>query len=56
MAIVNVLQCVQPPVSGVSDGVSGYVLEGWGGIHPFGGAPAVSGKVLKRSLVCAGGS
>ena len=21
----------------------GYVLDGWGGIHPFGGAPAVTG-------------
>jgi hypothetical protein len=22
---------------------SGYVLDGWGGVHPFGGAPVVSG-------------
>jgi hypothetical protein len=26
-----------------STGNSGYTLDGWGGIHPFGGAPAVSG-------------
>ncbi len=25
-----------------SDGTSGYVLDGFGGIHPFGGAPGVS--------------
>ena len=26
-----------------SDGKSGYVLDSWGGLHPFGGAPNVSG-------------
>ncbi len=25
-----------------SDGSSGYVLDGWGGVHPFGGAPALT--------------
>ena len=27
------------------DDNSGYVLNGWGGIHPFGGAPAISPQV-----------
>ena len=26
-----------------SDGTSGYVLDGFGGLHPFGGAPAIPG-------------
>ena len=26
-----------------ADGASGYVLDGWGGVHPFGGAPAATG-------------
>ncbi len=37
---------------------AGYVLDGWGGIHPFGGAPAVTkstgywpGKDLTRGIV-----
>ena len=28
-----------------ADGVSGFVLDGWGGIHPFGGAPVRTGTV-----------
>jgi hypothetical protein len=31
-----------------SDGVSGYVLDGWGGLHPFGGAPSVSSTASWR--------
>ena len=29
--------------SGVEDGSGGYVMDGWGNIHPFGNAPALSG-------------
>ena len=39
------------------DGASGWVLDGWGGLHPFGGAPAItngpywSGWDIARGLV-----
>jgi lysozyme len=40
-----------PPVRGIalqSNGTAGYILDGYGGIHAFGGAPAITGYAYWR--------